>query len=202
MPLITCPDCQKQISDAAPACPHCGRPNSRLAAAASRPATVVAKQETSPVTWGCLTMILLVVFVGMISTCADTSSDTPVAPATFNASAVDGPGAPADPPPSPAESLEARVANIRSMKSGDCTPPEKWVRNRLKKNPEWSDDVIATTTCNRISIGMTQDQARAGWGAPEDINRSVYTFGVHEQWVYGSGNYLYFKDGILTSFQN
>lgn len=26
MALITCPDCQKQISDQAPACPHCGRP--------------------------------------------------------------------------------------------------------------------------------------------------------------------------------
>lgn len=26
MPLIECPDCGKQISDAAPACPSCGRP--------------------------------------------------------------------------------------------------------------------------------------------------------------------------------
>lgn len=30
MPLITCPDCTKQISDAAPACIHCGRPVSAL----------------------------------------------------------------------------------------------------------------------------------------------------------------------------
>lgn len=27
MPLITCPDCKRQISDSAPACIHCGRPN-------------------------------------------------------------------------------------------------------------------------------------------------------------------------------
>jgi len=26
MSLIECPDCKKQISDQAPACPHCGRP--------------------------------------------------------------------------------------------------------------------------------------------------------------------------------
>lgn len=26
MPLIECPDCLSQISDAAPACPHCGHP--------------------------------------------------------------------------------------------------------------------------------------------------------------------------------
>lgn len=27
MPLVTCPDCGKQMSDAAPSCPNCGRPN-------------------------------------------------------------------------------------------------------------------------------------------------------------------------------
>lgn len=26
MPLITCPDCRKEISDSAPRCPNCGRP--------------------------------------------------------------------------------------------------------------------------------------------------------------------------------
>ena len=26
MPLIECPDCHKKISEAAPTCPHCGRP--------------------------------------------------------------------------------------------------------------------------------------------------------------------------------
>jgi hypothetical protein len=42
MPLMDCPDCNKQHSDAAPACIHCGRPNAlALAPAASRPALVV-----------------------------------------------------------------------------------------------------------------------------------------------------------------
>jgi hypothetical protein len=30
MPLITCPDCGKQVSDRAPACPNCGCPISSL----------------------------------------------------------------------------------------------------------------------------------------------------------------------------
>jgi zinc-ribbon domain len=25
MPLVTCPDCGKEVSDQAPTCPHCGR---------------------------------------------------------------------------------------------------------------------------------------------------------------------------------
>ena len=31
MPLIKCPDCEKEISDQAPTCPHCGRPSTHLA---------------------------------------------------------------------------------------------------------------------------------------------------------------------------
>jgi len=32
MALITCPDCAQQISDAAPTCPHCGRPSASATA--------------------------------------------------------------------------------------------------------------------------------------------------------------------------
>lgn len=38
MPLITCPDCNHQVSDQAPACPSCGRPISQ------KPTTI---EETS-----------------------------------------------------------------------------------------------------------------------------------------------------------
>jgi len=39
------------------------------------------------------------------------------------------------------------------------------------------------------------------WGKPEKINRTITQYSEREQWVYGQGQYLYFKDGILTSFQ-
>lgn len=53
-----------------------------------------------------------------------------------------------------------------------------------------------------VRIGMSATAAACSWGRPEDINRSVYSFGVHEQWVYGGGNYLYFEDNVLTAIQN
>jgi hypothetical protein len=54
-----------------------------------------------------------------------------------------------------------------------------------------------------VKLGMTAAQARASsWGAPQSVNRSTGSYGVHEQWVYGGGNYLYFEDGVLTSIQN
>ena len=38
MPMITCPDCNREMSDTAPACPGCGRPNSvAIATPARRP---------------------------------------------------------------------------------------------------------------------------------------------------------------------
>jgi hypothetical protein len=53
-----------------------------------------------------------------------------------------------------------------------------------------------------VVLGMTQDDVLASsWGRPESINKSIYSFGVREQWVYGQRNYLYFKDGILNSIQ-
>ncbi len=57
--------------------------------------------------------------------------------------------------------------------------------------------------------GMKSEEVRASLGDPLSINRSVGEWGVHEQWVYGSTNpyitarsYLYFENGILTSYQN
>lgn len=49
-------------------------------------------------------------------------------------------------------------------------------------------------------MGMTKKEAELSWGKPEKVNKSVGSWGVREQWVYGY-NYLYFKNGNLTSWQ-
>ena len=53
----------------------------------------------------------------------------------------------------------------------------------------------------RPGLGMRDEEVRASWGPPIRINRSVGSWGVHEQWVYPGRNYLYFKNGSLTSIQ-
>jgi hypothetical protein len=40
MPIINCPDCNKEISDAAPFCPNCARPNSK-ATSEKRPVSIL-----------------------------------------------------------------------------------------------------------------------------------------------------------------
>lgn len=59
----------------------------------------------------------------------------------------------------------------------------------------------------RLRIGMTDDDAIEAIGRPQDINRTVTAAGTDEQWVYsgaawlGDEVYVYFENGILTSWQ-
>lgn len=52
-------------------------------------------------------------------------------------------------------------------------------------------------------IGMTTNQIlhNSKWGKPYSINTTIDASGKYEQWIYGNGKYLYFKNGKLTSIQ-
>lgn len=54
----------------------------------------------------------------------------------------------------------------------------------------------------RVKLGFTKKMCEESWGIPSDINKTTGSWGVHEQWVYDSGNYLYFENGKLTSIDN
>ena len=68
----------------------------------------------------------------------------------------------------------------------------------------WDDQTQADVRSGMFRLGMTKEMVQASIGYPNDINKTVGSWGVHEQWVYGSigGTYLYFEDGVLTSYQN
>jgi hypothetical protein len=79
MALITCGDCHQQISDAAPACIHCGRPNRPLSTgAAPRPLPAASdssragaprrNQPTRRFGWlrtAAVTVVILIVLLGI-----------------------------------------------------------------------------------------------------------------------------------------
>lgn len=66
--------------------------------------------------------------------------------------------------------------------------------------------VNAAIATSKIMVGMTAEQARRSWGAPTKINRSIGTYGTHEQWVYDLGRsrsqYVYIENGIVASMQS
>jgi hypothetical protein len=57
----------------------------------------------------------------------------------------------------------------------------------------------------RVMVGMTAQQVRRAWGTPSSVNKSVGSYGVHEQWVYDRGQagsqYVYVDDGVVTAVQ-
>lgn len=65
--------------------------------------------------------------------------------------------------------------------------------------------VAAKADCDRrggVRIGMTAEQVRAScWGKPQKVNATHTAGGDHEQWVYPGYQYVYVRNGIVTSIQ-
>lgn len=89
-------------------------------------------------------------------------------------------------------------------------PPQlqKQINNRKKDKrlislmKRWNVSTASKIIDRKIWIGMTDEMAQESWGRPKDINRTTSSLGVHEQWVYPNSKYLYFEDGVLTSWQD
>ena len=88
---------------------------------------------------------------------------------------------------------------------------DKLVAELFSRHPEWSEDKkreMLNIFNNKVTLGMTKDQVMLSWGQPDDINRTVGSWGVNEQWVYkksrdmSNWKYLYLKNGRLTSWQD
>lgn len=63
-----------------------------------------------------------------------------------------------------------------------------------------AEEIKKLLTNNEVRIGMTAEQVIRICGKPNRINESVNARGKSEQWVYESETYLYFENGILTSY--
>lgn len=53
-----------------------------------------------------------------------------------------------------------------------------------------------------IRMGISTCQLYASWGLPNQENRSVGSWGVHIQHVYGSNQYVYTDNNLVTSWQD
>ena len=65
----------------------------------------------------------------------------------------------------------------------------------------WELSVSEKVSAGVIGLGMTCEQVKLSWGPPDDVHRTVGSWGVHEQWVYRS-QYIYFENGVVTSWQD
>ena len=87
---------------------------------------------------------------------------------------------------------EAEAAKREAERRAKMKPIE-----RIMEKYNCDQETATLIHQRRVRIGMTDEQCRAALGRPRNINRSVGSYGVHEQWCY-NGLYLYRRDGVLT----
>lgn len=74
---------------------------------------------------------------------------------------------------------------------------------RQRATSLWGKAIASRIMNGEIWLGMTSEMASESAGTPVDINTSVGAWGRHEQWIYERPElYLYFENGVLTSWQN
>jgi len=78
-----------------------------------------------------------------------------------------------------------------------------WAGTGCGLQPERVNRIHGPLNETGVKLGMTTNEVYSLLGGPSDKSQSTYSFGMHEQWVYRltrNTDYLYFEDGVLTSW--
>lgn len=95
------------------------------------------------------------------------------------------------------------AANARIKDEQLAASKRKALDAELAKRVEACRKRNGLRNAGEVRLGMSSSDAKmCGWGEPKDVNRSVGSWGIHEQWVYGVGSYLYIKNGVVASWQD
>jgi hypothetical protein len=90
-----------------------------------------------------------------------------------------------------------RLENEQKLKAQKA----EWAELEKKYIKQYGEKTYNKLKAGFYWIGMNKEMATISLGSPNSVNRTVGSWGVHEQWVY-SNLYLYFENGILTSYQD
>jgi len=100
---------------------------------------------------------------------------------------------------------DAENRKLQALKNVEDLKIKKAIleQKKINLNTKYGTEIANKILDGRIWLGMTDAMAKDSWGQPNENNRTVGSWGVHEQWVYSRKNtYLYFENGILTSWQD
>jgi hypothetical protein len=75
-------------------------------------------------------------------------------------------------------------------------------KSYTEEHPELSERIRRAILEGKLVLGMSAEEARAAWGAPSRVNKTVNAYTVSEQWVYGDDDYVYFENGKINSWQS
>jgi hypothetical protein len=92
----------------------------------------------------------------------------------------------------------------------DQAAADQWLAEQRAKIAVMRADTVKREAdqkalCDRlggVKIGQTAEGVRKScWGKPARVNETLTAGHRHEQWVYGTGHYVYLTDGIVTAAQ-
>lgn len=67
--------------------------------------------------------------------------------------------------------------------------------------PDIDDEVWQAITEGRLLKGMSKAECRLSIGIPAESKKIATYSGLKEQWLYNTGTYLFFSDGVLEEFR-
>jgi protein TonB len=103
------------------------------------------------------------------------------------------------------DALRDRLERAReAARAADERERERQAEERRRRDiaaKPWPEKTKRAVLDKRIEIGMTSEQVKAAWGAPQNINETITATRREEQWVYPGPSFLYFTNGALTTIQ-
>lgn len=75
------------------------------------------------------------------------------------------------------------------------------IENPRTRYKNITDENWNLITRGLVTAGMTPEECRLAIGSPDNYVRIPTTAGMAERWTYTNGTYLYFSDGILSSYR-
>jgi len=73
--------------------------------------------------------------------------------------------------------------------------------NPIPRKFQGNKKIVNAIIKGQIFMGMPEEAMLVSWGKPESVNESVFSFGVHKQYVYGT-TYVYVENGFIRSWQS
>ena len=99
---------------------------------------------------------------------------------------------------------DKKVIRIENEKQNSERHRTFFIEQYFQKHPDRLK-IKELVVNKKIQVGMTAEEVLLSWGKPAHKNRTVSAYSTNEQWIYGLNlrdNYLYFDNGVLTSWQD
>lgn len=73
--------------------------------------------------------------------------------------------------------------------------------NPRLRYPQIKDEIWELITQSKVALGMTKNECQVSLGLPNEVSQLPEYSGLRERWIYRTGTYLEFKDGLLVKFR-